>query len=43
MKHNRMSCDVCKIDIRRASYSRDLKCRKHLENKQQNKVIFPRK
>ena len=43
MNYNRVLCDLCKIDIHRASYSRHLKCKKHLENMAQNKVIVPRK
>ena len=43
MKHNRVRCDICKNDIHRASYSRHLKSKKHLENISQNKVIVPRK
>ena len=35
MKHNRIRYDVCKIDTHRASYSGYLKCKKHLETKQQ--------
>ena len=30
MKNNRVRCDVCKIDIHRASYKRHLKNKKHL-------------
>ena len=43
MKYNRVSFDICKIDIHRASYSRHLKIKKHLENISQNEVIIPRK
>ena len=43
MKHNRVTCDFCKIDIHRTSMSRHLKSKKHLENISQNKVIIPKK
>ena len=43
MDCNRVRCDNCKIDVQRASYSRHLKSKKHLENMSQNKVISPRK
>ena len=36
-------CDICKIDIHRASYARHLKGKKHLEYVSQNVVIIPRK
>ena len=42
MKNIIARCHVCKIDIHRASYSRHLKSKKHLEVIQQNKVIIPR-
>ena len=34
-----MRCDNCEIDIHRASFSRHLKSKKHLENIQQYKVV----
>ena len=40
MKINRVNCDIWKIDIHRASHSRQLKNKKHLENIQKNKVFF---
>ena len=43
MKHNFVRCDVCKIDIHRASYSRQSKSKKRLKNISQNKAIVPRK
>ena len=42
MKCNRVRCDVCKIDIFRASYARHLKNNKHSENMTQSKEIIPR-
>ena len=43
MKCERDRCYVRKIDIHRASMSRDLKSKKHLENISKNKVFIPRK
>ena len=31
MRYNTVRCDVCKIDIHRASYARQLKSKKQLE------------
>ena len=42
-KYNRVRCDICKNDIHRASYSRHLESKEHLEKKPQSKVIIPRK
>ena len=30
MIHNNVRCEVCKIDVHRASYSRHLKSKEHL-------------
>ena len=43
MNNNSSRCDVCKIDIHRASYSRHLKSKKHLESTSQNEIIIPKK
>ena len=43
MKNNSVRCDICKIDIHRASYSTHLKSKKHLENITQNNVIVPKR
>ena len=34
-------CDVCKINIRRSSYAKLLRIKKHLENEKQNELIVP--
>ena len=34
--NNRRSCDLCEIDIHRASYSRHLKSEKHIKNEEKN-------
>ena len=43
MKYKTERCNVCKIDIHRASMSRHLKSKKHLEKISQKKVIIPKK
>ena len=43
MEYNRVRCDICRIDTHRASYSRYLKIKKHLESMSQNIVNIPRK
>ena len=35
-------CDVCNIDVRRASYVKHLRSKKHLENEKQNDMIIPK-
>ena len=34
-------CEVCKIDVHRASYVKQLRSKKHLENIKQNEMIIP--
>ena len=34
-------CEVCKIDVHRASYNKHLKSKKHLENIKHNEMIIP--
>ena len=38
---NSSKCDVCNIDVHRASYVKHLRSRKHLENGKQNEMIIP--
>ena len=38
---NSSKCDVCIIDVHRASYVKHLRSRKHLENEKQNEMIIP--
>ena len=38
---NNRRCDICKIDIHRASYNKHLRSKKHLENEKQNEMIIP--
>ena len=34
-------CDVCDVDVHRASYAKHLRSKYHLENVKQNEVIIP--
>ena len=34
-------CDVCDVDVHRASYVKYLRSKKHLENEKQNGKIIP--
>ena len=34
-------CDICKIDVHRANYAKQLRSRKFLENEKQNEFIIP--
>ena len=38
---NSLKCDVCNIDVHRASYVKQLRSKKHLENIKQNQMIIP--
>ena len=38
---NRRRCEICKIDVHRASYIKHLKSKKHIENMEQNEMIIP--
>ena len=40
MKYKRVRCGIFKFDIRKASYSRHLKSKKHLELIQQKKSLL---
>ena len=39
---NRRRCDICSIDVHRASYAKHLKSKKHLENIRQDDMIIPK-
>ena len=34
-------CEVCNVDVHRASYSKHLKIKKDIENMKQNEMIIP--
>ena len=34
-------CDICNIDVHRASYAKHLGSKKRLENEKQNDMIIP--
>ena len=38
---NSRKCDVCNIDVHRASYIKHLSSKKHIENIKQNEMIIP--
>ena len=38
---NSRRCDICNVDVHRASYMKHLKSKKHLQNLKQNEMIIP--
>ena len=38
---NSRKCNVCNIDVHRASYGKHLRSKKHLENIKQNELVIP--
>ena len=38
---NSRRCDICYVDVHRASYAKHLKSKKHIENMKQNEMIIP--
>ena len=34
-------CEVCNVDVHRASYAKPLKIKKHIENMKQNEMTIP--
>ena len=38
---NSRKCEICNVDVRRASYMKHLRSKKHIENMKQNKMIIP--
>ena len=38
---NRRKCDICNVDVHRASYVKHLRSKKYLENIKQNEKIIP--
>ena len=38
---NSRNCEICKVDVHRASYNKHLRSKKHLENIKQNEMIIP--
>ena len=38
---NSCKCEICKIDVHRASYVKHLRSKKHLEKVKQNEMIIP--
>ena len=38
---NSRKCDICNVDVHRASYVKHLKIKKHLENMKQDEMFIP--
>ena len=38
---NSGNCEICNIDVHRASYVKHLRRKKHIENEKQNEMIIP--
>ena len=38
---NSRTCDVCNVKFQRASFSKNLRSKKHLENVEKNELIIP--
>ena len=38
---NSPKCEVCNVDVHRASYIKHLRSKKHIENIKQNEMIIP--
>ena len=39
---NSRNCDICNVDVHRASYLKHLRSKKHLENLKQNGMNIPK-
>ena len=38
---NSRNCEICKVDVHRASYNKHLRSKKHIENMKQDEMIIP--
>ena len=38
---NSRKCEICNVDVHIASYVKNKRSKKHLENKKQNEMIIP--
>ena len=38
---NRPTCEICNVNVHRASFAKNLRSKKHLENIEQNEMIIP--
>ena len=38
---NRRTCDICNIDVHRASFAKHLRGKKHIENVEENEMVIP--
>ena len=35
------TCDICNVNVHRASFLKHLRSKKHLENRKQNEMVIP--
>ena len=40
---NSRNCEICNVDVHRASNIKHLRSKKHLENMKQNEMIIPKR
>ena len=38
---NSRKCEICNVDVHRASYMKQLRSKKHIENMKQNDMVIP--
>ena len=38
---NNRRCEICNVDVHRASFNKHLRSKKHIENMKQNEIIIP--
>ena len=38
---NNRRCEICNVDVHRASFAKHLRSKTHLENMKQNEIIIP--
>ena len=38
---NNRKCEICNVDVHRASYNKHMRSKKHLKNIKQNEMIIP--
>ena len=41
MNSRKCKCEICNVDVHRASYVKDVRSKKHSESEKQNKMIIP--
>ena len=40
-QNEKRRCNICNIDVHRASYQKHLRCKKYLENEKNNDMLIP--